>query len=184
MNKIYTSLEIGLAVGFILGFFLSAQQLLWGQYLILSFGMALALLYVYFAFNSLQTRPTQTSPFITIFVYLICSIGIIALCLKLTLSPDIHFYYRMALYGFLGVILILLATLYLAQNLVIFGYYRSLLVRCLVIMAIGFMFYITPYRKLVNLYYKDQPQIAQKLIQLLEPPKPKPKKEMKQEIKK
>jgi hypothetical protein len=173
MFKNLNYLEIGLAVLAILGFGLRLQAIEFGQFLVLAACSLLALLYLAVAFRSLQNRPPKTSPIVSLLVLINCALAVQTLGIKLFLLPGTNSPFKIALYGFLGLVIILLINLWIAENAEVFDYYRGLLVRCLVIIGFTFMFFITPYWRIITLYYKNQPDKAQELIRQIDPPKPK-----------
>jgi hypothetical protein len=170
-NLIY--IEIGLAILAVLGFVLRLQMIEFGQFLTLATCSLLALLYLIMAFGSTRSRPPKSSLVVSLLVLINCALAVQTLGMKLFLLPGTNSMFKIALYGFLGLVIILLINLWIAENAEIFEYYRVLLIRSLVIIGFTFMFFITPYWRIITLYYKNQPAKAQELIQQLDPSKPK-----------
>ncbi|MCU0445685.1 MAG: hypothetical protein MUE85_12295 [Microscillaceae bacterium] len=166
-------IELVLAVVAVLGFALRIQGIELGQLLTLVASSLLALGYVVMAFVNSQNRPAGALLILNWLVLLNCALAVQALGIKLFLLPGATGLLKVALYGFLGLVITLLINLWIAANAQVFEYYRQLLVRSLVIIGLTFMFFITPYWRIISLYYKNQPQKAQELIQRLDPPTPK-----------
>jgi hypothetical protein len=142
--------------------------------------LSLVFLYLAIPFLNQKEKIQGISIVVEYAANLTLGIGTLGILFKLNFWQSGNDILKIALYSFLCVILVLLFSLRLAINQTIYNFYQKLLIQNLLIASISFLFFLTPHKRLAQLYFKNDTKLIQEIEKKLDPTK----REKKNEIKK
>lgn len=148
--------EIAGIIFALLGFFLQIGQISFGSFLMIG-GLSGIFGHYINAMVQLQTKnydflAENVSKTLVAVVYGIITFGIFGLILKLTFAQGGHDILKIASYAHLALVIMLLFALRIADNAIQFENTKSLLIRALIMLAVVYMFFLTPENRLKKLF--------------------------------
>lgn len=167
MHSYFQKSDVFLGLGAFIGLILCIKEIATGS-ILLTVSLVLLSCF-YFVQGFLSLTQSKNIPYLII-LHSIWGTVILGLFFKTMLWIKMHWLLQIGLMGQVILMIILLFQLRLSFGQKSFETFRQLLIKNLCILAVSFMLFITPYSKLATLYFKNQPEYLERVIQHLNTP--------------